>query len=293
MNVPLYGDTYRKLFGNFSTLFPRAQDEPNMTIYISSGGFWSYLNGVAAYIEYVGGSSPTITAPIANAKWVVVALNSSGMVVNIDGDVSANPVLPTIPTNRFPIALVYVQSGDTKLTNEYIFDARPVFQNPVRSHADLANTTVDGCHTIAAISGLSDLVSTLVTLTDLSDGLADKADIAGTPSPYFRLNQDATGTPSTDCYLSVERGAATNVAIRWNEDAEAWEYTNNGTTWVALGASYINDGSQAIVLKETVQATTPPVLTDGQAQVWVNSDDNKVYFIYKPIGATQVKVEMT
>jgi hypothetical protein len=45
-------------------------------------------------------------------------------------------------------------------------------------------------------------------------------------------------------------------------------------------------------LKETVAATAP-VLTTGQSQIWVDSDDNKVYLIYKPDGLTQVKVELT
>ena len=105
MNIPLYGDEYRKLFGNMATLHPTAQDSPNMTVKISAGGFWSFLDGVAAYVEYVGGSSPSIIAPIANAKWVVITLNTSGMVVNIDGDAASQPLLPVIPKNRYPIAL--------------------------------------------------------------------------------------------------------------------------------------------------------------------------------------------
>ena len=81
-----------------------------------------------------------ITAPTGNSKWVVVSLNQSGMVVNINGAEAASPVLPVIPKDRYPIALVYVQTGDTKLTNEYIFDAKVIFSNPVRSHTDLMDT---------------------------------------------------------------------------------------------------------------------------------------------------------
>jgi len=293
MNVPLYGDSYRKLFGNFATLFPKAQDEPNMTIYITAGGFWSYLNGIASYVEYIGGSSPAIAAPASNAKWVVVALTNTGLLVNIDGSASSSPVLPTIPKNRFPIALVYVRSTDTIITNEFIFDARPVFQNPVRSHLDLMDNTVEGCHTTAAITGLDATIATLATLTNLTDGLADKADTGGTNSTTFTLNKDQTGTPGADAYLEVERGSATNVAIRWNETSEIWECTTDGAVWYSLTASYVNDGTQNLVLKETVVATTPPVLTTGQTQIWVNSVDSSVYLIYKPDGLTQVKVELT
>lgn len=293
MNVPLYGDEYRKAFGNFATLSPSAQDEPNMTVKISDGGFWSYLDGVAAYVEYASGSSPIITAPVANAKWVVVCMNRSGMVVNINGAAAASPVLPVIPRDRYPIALVYVQAGVTRLTRDTIFDARPVFSNSVRSHLDLMDTTETGCHPMSAITDLATTISGLITEAHADDLLADKADNVGTPSAEFKLNQDLTGDPSEDCYLTVERGDSVNVSIRWNEASEEWEYTNDGATWTALSNSYQNDGTQEIVLKETTHATTPPTLTDGQAQIWINSDDSKVYLIFKPTGATQVKVELT
>jgi len=293
MNVPLYGDEYRKLFGNMATLHPSAQDSPNMTVKISAGGFWSWLEGVAAYVEYVGGSSPAISAPSGNAKWVVVALNASGMVVNINGAESATPILPVIPANRYPIALVYVQSGDTKLTNEFIFDARPIFSNPVRSHQDLTDTTLDGCHTTAAVEGLDELIATLATLTDLNDGLTDKADVGGTISSTFKLNQDHTGTPSSDAFIEVERGDATNVKIRWNESLDKWQYTNDGAVWHNFTDYYLNDATEDIYLKVYDQAAAP-ALGEGKAAIWIDSDDaDKVYLAFKPTGLTQVKIQLT
>lgn len=294
MNNPLYGDEYRKLFGNMTTLFPSAQDAPDMTVKISAGGFWSYLGGVAAYVDYVGGRSPAISAPISNAKWVVVTLNPSGMVVNIDGDYSSSPVLPIIPVNRYPIALVYVNSTDTKLTNAQIFDARPIFSNSVRSHLDLADTTVDGCHETSAITGLDALLATLVTITDLNAGLIDKADVGGTTSTTFTLNEDATGTTTADGEIIIERGSATNVAIRWYETTDNWQYTNDGAVWYNLFGAYYNDGSQDLVLKQTTITTTPPSLADGSARIWIDSGaSNKVYLIFKPTGFTQVKVQLS
>jgi hypothetical protein len=294
MNIPLYGDAYRKLFGNMATLHPSAQDAPNMTVKISAGGFWSWLEGVAAYVEYVGGSSPAITAPSGNAKWVVVTLNASGMVVNIDGAESATPILPVIPANRYPIALVYAQSGDTKLTDEYIFDARPIFANPIRSHADLMGTTTDGCHTTAAIDGLDALIATLATLTNLSDGLADKADVGGTNSAIFKLNQDQTGTPSSDAYLEVERGDSTNVSIMWSESREEWMYTNNGAAWYYLSGAYYNDGSQDLVLKVYDQNSEPTLDTDQKAAIWQDANDSdRIYLVFRRGTGDQVKVELT
>jgi len=294
MNIPLYGDEYRKLFGNMVTLHPSAQDAPNMTIKISAGGFWSFLEGVSAYVEYVGGSSPPIIAPVGNAKWVVITLNQGGMIVNIEGAAAAIPVLPQIPRNRYPIALVYVNAGDTKITNEYIFDARPIFSNSVRSHKDLMDVDIDGCHPTAAITGLDSQIATFATLTNLADGLADKADVGGTASPNFKLNQDHTGIPSSDAAIEVERGSSTNVYIRWSEGAHQWEYTNNGTDWYMLAGSYYNDGSQDLVLKTYTQATIPTLDTNNKAAIWVNNADlNRVYLVFRRAAGVQVKVELT
>lgn len=45
------------------------------------------------------------------------------------------------------------------------------------------------------------------------------------------LNTDATGTPSQNAGIEVERGTATNTALRWNESTDRWQFTNNGTTY--------------------------------------------------------------
>ena len=294
MNIPLYGDEYRKLFGNMATLSPSAQDAPNMTVKISAGGFWSFLDGVPAYIEYVGGSSPSITTapPGSNARWFVVTLNPSGMVVNIAGDSSATPVLPVIPHNRYPIALVYVEDGVTELTNDVIFDARPIFANPVRSHHDLADRTAVASHPTSAITDLDDILATLATLDNLSEGLDTKADADGTDSTTFVMNQSETGIPSSDVTFEVERGDETNVSIMWHEDEQQWQYTNDGATWYNLSA-FVNDGTQAIYLKIYDQASAP-TLSDESVAIWIDSDDaDKVYLAFKPTGAAQVKVALT
>ena len=45
------------------------------------------------------------------------------------------------------------------------------------------------------------------------------------------LNNNATGEPSENAGIEIERGSSTNVAIRWNETNDQWELTNDGTTY--------------------------------------------------------------
>ena len=48
------------------------------------------------------------------------------------------------------------------------------------------------------------------------------------------LNNNATGSPSENAGIEVERGSADNVQIRWNESTDVWEATVNGSTYSPL-----------------------------------------------------------
>jgi len=295
MNVPPYGDTYKRVLQPFANLRVTAKYTPEMRVYISAGGFWNYTSAGMIWVEYDGGNSPTITAPAGNAKWVIITMNTSGSIVLIDGDYSAHPVVPTIPRGRIPLAAVYVQSSSVKITNDMIFDVRPTgFDMTPKSHIDLENTSTAGCHPIAAITSLQDTIDTLATITSVTSGLATKADVGGTSETTFKLNQDQTGTPSSDVYLEVERGSSTNVNLKWNETDDQWEYTDDGSTYVALNTLYINDGTQDILIKTYDQAAEPTLDTDQKACFWIDSDDSdKVYIVFRRGDRDQVKIQLT
>ena len=50
------------------------------------------------------------------------------------------------------------------------------------------------------------------------------------------LNFGQSGTPSLDASLTVERGDGPDVAIRWNETANMWEFTNDGVEYKGFGS---------------------------------------------------------
>ena len=51
------------------------------------------------------------------------------------------------------------------------------------------------------------------------------------------LNSNATGTPTENAGIEVERGVLSNVSIRWNETTDKWELTNNGSTFYTITTS--------------------------------------------------------
>ena len=53
----------------------------------------------------------------------------------------------------------------------------------------------------------------------------------------LKLNSDEAGTPSQNAGIEVERGTSTNVAFRWNETTDKWQFTNDGSSYIDLGES--------------------------------------------------------
>jgi len=45
------------------------------------------------------------------------------------------------------------------------------------------------------------------------------------------FNSNASGAPSENAGIEIERGSSTNVALRWNETNDKWEITTDGTTY--------------------------------------------------------------
>ncbi|MBU4354895.1 MAG: hypothetical protein KJ822_06055, partial [Proteobacteria bacterium] len=85
----------------------------------------------------------------------------------------------------------------------------------------------------------------------------------GTTSPAFTLNNDATGAPTQDCKLEVKRADETNVALKWNETENKWQYTNDGANWYNLGDITVALGAQEL---------TKYVPVDDPQEVWTETN---------------------
>ena len=59
------------------------------------------------------------------------------------------------------------------------------------------------------------------------------------------LNSDATGAPSQNAGIEVERGDEANTQLRWNEGSQKWTFTNNGAVYypMATGTDDLAEGS--------------------------------------------------
>jgi len=217
ISVPPKGDSDKRVGSHFAPLFVEAQVAPDLTVKIRAGSFWTAL---AEHVEYAGGNSPAISPPTADAKWVVIAMRENGSINVINGAAGTSPDLPAIPETQIPLAGIFIGDTATEITSDMVFDIRPLWQVRAENVADLQGE-----------------LDARPTLVDVNALLALKADIGGTPETVFTLNQDQVGGPGSDVDLEVERGANPNVAIRWNESSEKWEFTNDGVSYADIGAA--------------------------------------------------------
>jgi hypothetical protein len=206
MNVPPYGDTFKRALMQFANLKVKAQDTPDMTVNISAGGFWYYTSSGASFIEYAGGNSGTITAPGSpNNKWVLVTINASGTVVLLEGSSGATPSLPALPRARFPLAAIYITYSDTTITEDMIYDVRPAFEMSVTDHRDLQSTSVAAAHPGTAItfaaggSGMSstNINDAILELKTLFDDLYVHAGSSGTSGTAGSSGTSGSGSSGT------------------------------------------------------------------------------------------------
>lgn len=105
-----------------------------------------------------------------------------------------------------------------------------------------AGTVAEGNHTHASfgnltITGNLTVNGTTTTLNTTEMVVSDNKVV---------LNNDVTGTPTEDSGIEVERGTSANVSVLWNETADAWTLTNDGTNFhniVRKHVSTIGDGT--------------------------------------------------
>jgi hypothetical protein len=79
------------------------------------------------------------------------------------------------------------------------------------------------------------------------------------------LNYGVSGSPTLPAGIEVERGDSPNAAIRWNEESDVWEFTNDGSEYNELGSG------AGVVL---YQSASPDAVALGLeiGAVWIDSD---------------------
>tara|TARA_B100000902_G_scaffold305038_1_gene293394 strand:+ start:4351 stop:8451 length:4101 start_codon:yes stop_codon:yes gene_type:complete len=129
-------------------------------------------------------------------------------------------------------------SGDTDditegSTNLFFTNARADAR--VASASDLVRTT--GTQTIAGAKTFSDDAIFSGNLTVSGTQTIINTTTASLADNIIELNRDASGTPSEDAGLQVNRGSSADVFLQFKESTDRWQFTNDGTTYFSLPTS--------------------------------------------------------
>jgi len=158
-----------------------------------NGSAWVNAGGYALL------ASPTFTGTVSGITKAMVGLG------NADNTSDANKPISTATQAALDLNSTATQAALDLKSNL----ASPTFTGTVTT----SNLTVGGNLTV---SGTTTSVNT-ETLT-VDDNI-------------IVLNNNATGTPSENAGIEVERGSSTNVTLRWNESTDKWQITSDGSAY--------------------------------------------------------------
>lgn len=134
--------------GDALPLRPRAQGTPNMTVAVAGtniDSFWQQVwAGTLLPMNYAGGNSPVVTAPVGNPRIDLLTISATGVLAWTTGTVAASPSPPNCPENVIPICWIYCRPTMVRIVN---FENRASFPNDgyilndVRPFLNLGGTT--------------------------------------------------------------------------------------------------------------------------------------------------------
>ena len=127
----------------------------------------------------------------------------------------------------------YVDTSIAALSTSTITQGNSSVQ-VVDSGTGTVTVTVDGSTALTVtstgvvVAGNMTVNGTTTTVNSNTIALADN---------IITLNSDATGAPTQNAGIEVERGDEANVQMRWNEGLSKWTFTNDGSVYTAIATS--------------------------------------------------------
>ena len=180
----------------------------------------------------------------------------------------------------------YINASSTTITNNLNVSENATFNKEidVDGHAYLDNVSVSGACTV---TGNFTVLGTTTLINSNNLNIGDN---------ILTLNHDVTGTPSENAGVEVERGTSNNVAIRWNETTDKWEYTNDGTTYENITDT--NTDNLPGLTDVTISSPQNNQVLKYNGSAWVNGtdandNDNTTYSTSSVSDSSNVKLRLT
>mgnify|MGYP001298970378 FL=1 len=236
------------------------------SIYFYNGSAWINISGdisevIAGAGLTGGGASGSVTLNVVGGTGITansndIAITNTGVTANSYGSSTAIPVITVNAQGQITAASTAAISTDLTIAAD----------------SGSNDTVTLGTDTLT-FAGTSNEIETTVSNNQIQIGLPNNVTVGGNlivsgnltvsgttttvntetillADNIITLNSNATGTPSENAGIEVERGSSTNVVLRWNEGSDIWEYTKDGSNYKTIQnvqestfATSIGDGS--------------------------------------------------
>lgn len=209
-----------------SFLYPHEKATPNMTLYVENGV--AYFGTVQ--LNFAGGYSPAITAPIANPRIDLLVMDSAGTLTLVTGAEAGSPSAPTYPVNKIVICEIYNRVTEISIktlddgTNGYIKnDVRPHMLLPQLAPKFLFDAVVDAAGT-GDYTTLAAALAANKKRIFVKDGAYTEAELDVNNADTVIVGQSVAGTVITS---STTGGTAKAMVLNYS-NFEMYNLTFNG-----------------------------------------------------------------
>jgi hypothetical protein len=196
------------------------------------------LTTVGAGVLQLGSSTTNVnvdgTLQIGSGKNIT---DSAGVEVNFGDNIDMN--------NNKIVGLGAPSANTDAATKKYVDDTVGAISTSSITQGNSNVTVTDtGTGTVTvSVDG-----STALTVTSAGVVVAGNLTVSGTTTTVdsntvtiadniLTLNSDATGAPTQNAGVEVERGDEANTQIRWNEGSDKWTFTNDGAVYYPMAVS--------------------------------------------------------
>ena len=157
----------------------------------------------------------------------------------VDEDNMASNSATQVPSQQSVKAYVDAQVATKDALSELSGDSDDITEGSTNLFLTGGTQTIAGAKTFSSDAIFSGNLTVNGTQTIMNTTVASLAD------NIVELNRDASGAPSENAGLQVNRGSSSDVFLQWNETSDVWQFTNDGSTYysIATDTDDLSEGS--------------------------------------------------